>query len=675
MDALFQNVMDTLAQNPLLAIGVAFVVAAAEALLVLGLFVPSTLVLVGIGGLIGLGKLPFWPLFLATALGAVVGDAMSFWIGHRYREHLYGIWPFSRYTSLLDGGKAYFRVHGGKSVVIGRFVPGVKAVVPSIAGMMGMEPWRFTVLNVLSAFVWAAAHLLPGLSAGLLMLGLGTVSKRLAVTLMVLLVATLLLVWVGNHLLALAVHQLPRVQGALARWGETYQGRGKGVVQRMVAAEHADFRLLVLLNLLVVTGIVSIAVLLESAGGQGMLSQFDHSFSQSVQALRTRWTDPLMLAVTLLGDAAVVVSVLLAMLLVLAWERRWQLGAGVALAFVTAAVFVNGMKWLVHTPRPVTDLYTGVSAYSFPSGHATVSFTLATLLGWFVWRGCRPWVKVLFLPSVGLLVVLVAFSRLYLGAHWPSDVLAGWLFGIGVVAVFAQIFRLESVGRRLAGRMLAATLGVLVLVGGWHFSQDWNNATTRYAYRPGQPLLLPRPWAAGGWTALPAYRRDWAGEHEEPFLLQWRGSPAQLQQALQDWIPAPDWSVQALNRFAAPDSSASQLPVLPKLHEGQPEQAAWVKPGMFAATDGRYVLRLYPQAVTGQGTTATVWLGTLVFEGLHHPLGQLSVLWSLDEDIACNATPLLLGLPHARQVGEGLPAADGHACGGRRVLASGTAMD
>jgi undecaprenyl-diphosphatase len=670
MQAYFQYLLDIFTQNPMLAVGVAFVVAVAEAVLVIGLFVPSTTVLVGIGGLIGLGKLPFWPVFWAVALGAAIGDAISYWIGHTYRERLYGMWPFSRYTSLLASGQEYFRVHGGKSVVIGRFIPGVKAVVPGIAGMMGMNPLRFTTLNVLSALAWAATHLLPGMSAGWVMASLGAISQRLALMFGLLLVVTVVLIWAGQYGIVVGLRYLPRWQTGFSRWGETYEGWGKKAVHRMVLPNHADFRLLVLLNLLVVMGVVGIAWLLETLSGQGMMFQFDHAFSQSVRALRTQWTDPLMLAVTLLGDASVVMAVLLAMLLVLAWELRGWLWAGVALTFAAAIVFVDGMKWLVQTVRPVADLYTGVAAFAFPSGHTTVSFTLSGLLGWFVWRGCNSWMRVLFVPVLGVMAVLVAFSRIYLGAHWPSDILAGWLFGIGVLAVFAQIFRMEVVDRRLALRMLAACGLTLAMVGGWHVSQDWSSATVQYARRPPPPLLLPQPWEAGGWAALPAYRMDLAGESVEPFLLQWRSSPPALQQALPGWLAAPDWTVQALNRFAFPNSTAEQLPVLPKLNEGQMQAYALIKPGTLANVEGRYVLRLYPQTVADAGQPlATLWLGTLAFEGLHHPFRQLSLLWPLDEDVACEGTPLLLGLPHAREVGQRLESVKGHACSGRLVLA------
>ena len=77
--AYLQQLLDFIGLHPTLAIAAAFLVSAGEALPIIGLFSPSTVVLVGIGGLVGLGKVSFWPVFIATILGASLGDAISYW--------------------------------------------------------------------------------------------------------------------------------------------------------------------------------------------------------------------------------------------------------------------------------------------------------------------------------------------------------------------------------------------------------------------------------------------------------------------------------------------------------------------------------------------------------------------------------------------------------------------
>src|SRR4030088_758361 len=100
MTAYLQNLVDFVGLHPSLAIAAAFLVSCGEPLPIVGLFSPSTVVLVGIGGLVGLGKVTFWPVFIATILGATIGDAASYWAGRIYKERFAEMWPFSRYRGL-----------------------------------------------------------------------------------------------------------------------------------------------------------------------------------------------------------------------------------------------------------------------------------------------------------------------------------------------------------------------------------------------------------------------------------------------------------------------------------------------------------------------------------------------------------------------------------------------
>jgi undecaprenyl-diphosphatase len=166
--------LETISGNFWLSFWFIFAIAITEAVFILGLFIPSTPILLLAGGLITQGKLPFWEVYFAAVLGAVIGDAISYSVGYWLKDRIKTVWPFRNYLELIDRGEVFFRRHGGKSVFIGRFIPGVKAVVPGVAGMFSMDYRFFSLINVSSAFVWAAAHLLPGmlLSAWLKSMGL-----------------------------------------------------------------------------------------------------------------------------------------------------------------------------------------------------------------------------------------------------------------------------------------------------------------------------------------------------------------------------------------------------------------------------------------------------------------------------------------------------------------------
>jgi undecaprenyl-diphosphatase len=199
-----------------------FLVAIGEALFVVGLFVPSTPVLLLVGGIIAEGRLPFWEVYFAAVVGAIIGDALSYGIGHMLKDSIRTVWPFKYHTELITKGEVFFARHGGKSVFLGRFIPGVKAVIPGVAGIMGMPYRTFTIINVSSAFVWAAAHILPGM---LLTSWLKSVGLSLELVIVVgTLILTALLLLLHYHrtiLLALAPWLGGFGRSIQARWGKT----------------------------------------------------------------------------------------------------------------------------------------------------------------------------------------------------------------------------------------------------------------------------------------------------------------------------------------------------------------------------------------------------------------------------------------------------------------------
>lgn len=157
------TLLTSISGNFWLSMAFIFLVSIGECVFILGLFVPSTPVLLLTGSLMAEHLLPFWPIYFAAVLGAVIGDTISYWFGRLLQHRIKEIWPFNAYKEQILKGEVFFQKYGGRSVFIGRFIPGVKAVVPGIAGMLGM-PWpRFFAINVVSAFCWAAAHILPGL--------------------------------------------------------------------------------------------------------------------------------------------------------------------------------------------------------------------------------------------------------------------------------------------------------------------------------------------------------------------------------------------------------------------------------------------------------------------------------------------------------------------------------
>lgn len=133
-----------------------------ESLAFISLLVPAWGALVAIGALLGPSGINFWPVWLAGAIGAALGDWLSYWFGFKFKHGVAAMWPLSRYPGLLPRGEAFVAKWGVPGIFIGRFFGPFRASVPLAAGIFEMPYWRFQFANFTSAAVWSAVLLLFG---------------------------------------------------------------------------------------------------------------------------------------------------------------------------------------------------------------------------------------------------------------------------------------------------------------------------------------------------------------------------------------------------------------------------------------------------------------------------------------------------------------------------------
>lgn len=148
--------------NPGWTMGIIGLTAFGESFAFLSLLFPGTAILIASGGLVSAGAIPFFSTAAAGIMGAVLGDAISFWLGQKFGPLLPCIWPFRRNPEMLHRGINFFQRYGGASVFIGRFFGPLRAVIPLAAGMMRMPSPLFYVANIASALLWAPALIISG---------------------------------------------------------------------------------------------------------------------------------------------------------------------------------------------------------------------------------------------------------------------------------------------------------------------------------------------------------------------------------------------------------------------------------------------------------------------------------------------------------------------------------
>ncbi len=572
MNGLFSQylhqLIDYIGSHPIAALLIILLISAGEAIFILGLFVPSTVVLVGAGTLIGLGKLHFGPVFAAASLGAIIGDAISYWIGHVYKEHIRSIWPFSRFTHLLDKGEDFFRRHGGKSVFIGRFIPGVKAVVPGIAGIAGMNPFWFTTINVASALAWSAAHILPGIGVGRT-IGVATTVNPRVLEFMIVVVVLLTLVWYVTRLSVFWL--LPRLDSIrlLAADKLRNDARSPLHILRRLLLNEGNIVVPFIYGGIAVAALISFALIILQLFFDQEFVRSDQAVSAYLQSLRTPLIDHLMIGITMLGDGLVLAPIAIVLVGVIAWHRRWKLAGIVAMAFAGATIFVPTMKILIHRARPM-ELYQGADGFSFPSGHATLSAAIVGITFLVCSHELKPRARLAaFVLGAGL-IVMIAFSRLYLRAHWPSDVFAGVLFGVSLTFLLAWLIH----GKMLApiSRHAAMAIGaVFLVVYPFHLISSYPSAHEKYVRAVEERFVTKNEWLADPLRFGSASRIMLDGELAQRIILQTDMPISEIETILiqADWTKSESGQVaQLINTILPSRSDVGTFVPFPETNNG-----------------------------------------------------------------------------------------------------------
>jgi membrane protein DedA with SNARE-associated domain len=157
-----QQVIEFVRAHEMWAAPIAGVLAFAESLAFISLLVPAWAVLVARGTLIGTSGINFWPILVAGAVGAALGDWLSYWVGVKLGPAVAQVWPLSRHPDLIPRAERFIAKWGALAIFIGRFSGPLRASVPLVAGIFGMPYWRFQTANFVSAFVWVAMLLTLG---------------------------------------------------------------------------------------------------------------------------------------------------------------------------------------------------------------------------------------------------------------------------------------------------------------------------------------------------------------------------------------------------------------------------------------------------------------------------------------------------------------------------------
>ncbi|PSN10214.1 phosphatase PAP2 family protein [filamentous cyanobacterium CCP5] len=208
-----------------------------------------------------------------------------------------------------------------------------------------------------------------------------------------------------------------------------------------------------LMSFVATVGVVWLAVCLLAIWGLSSLMDevieqeafvFDETVLLWINQSTSPLLDQIMLTITRLGDPAFVIPLTVAVFIWLWWRWRRRIALIFALNCIGGAVLSTGMKLIFGKDRPALwPQLISETTYSFPSGHALGSMVLYGFLAYLLVQRFpqqRPWIY----GVSGLLIAGIGFSRLYLGVHWPTDVLAGYSIGFLWVSISIGLYQLAT---------------------------------------------------------------------------------------------------------------------------------------------------------------------------------------------------------------------------------------
>lgn len=411
-----------------------------------GLVFPGETAVIIAGAVAGQGTTSIVITIALVWFSAWAGDSVSFWIGTKLGRdfilrhgHRVRITP-ERFAQVED----YFSRHGGKTILVGRFLGLVRALAPFIAGSSGMGYRAFLPYSVLGTGLWAATFSLLGYVlaenihvaeelAGRGLFVFGTVVGVIVGTIL----AVRYLRVAENRARLVERLEGNRVSRPLVAAGRRLQPQARFLWARLTPGNLGlEFTSAMAVLAVAVFIVVGFGVIVTDDPGP---TPGDETAIEIAEDLRADWLTELNEAVTKLGSTPVTLVVALGAALWLGARRHWPELAVLIAAVLIAHLAVPMLKEIVERPRP-PDPIGSASGYSWPSGHATYAIiypwiALAATYRLRLGRGhATAWIV-----GAILLAAAIGLSRVYLRVHYLSDATSGAALGVSAFAGCAAI--------------------------------------------------------------------------------------------------------------------------------------------------------------------------------------------------------------------------------------------
>ena len=420
---------------------IAFFAALLETTVGIGLILPGSTIILFLGALSARGYVDVGDLIWFSVLGAIIGDNINYHLGRKYGAKWLekGFWFLK--AKHIEKARYFMDAHGAKSVLLGRFVPSVKEVVPFIAGSVRMNNRTFMLWNVLGAVGWGFEWVLAGYifsqSLNLAALWLSRAGLFFAF-LIILGVIFYFIKWLiikkGKEYLAVSISLWQSIKEAVINndhvvlWTQKHPRSVSFLRARLDTTAFSGLTLSIL-TLAFVYVLALFGGVVEDLITSDPIVAADVRIANLLFVFRTDALTKVFTWVTVLGKSQVVlgfIAILVALLWL--WRKSYYI-IPLFIAVTGSEAFTYLGKLAFHRPRPELAVYAEHS-FSFPSGHATIAVAFYGFVGYLLARFVQSWNRKVNISFITILIIIaIGFSRVYLGEHYISDVWGGYLVG------------------------------------------------------------------------------------------------------------------------------------------------------------------------------------------------------------------------------------------------------
>ena len=179
----------------------------------------------------------------------------------------------------------------------------------------------------------------------------------------------------------------------------------------------------------------------------GNVEKFDTSIYNAISSLKSNYMTAFFKAITRFADKETIILIAVTCLIII---KNRRIGASIGANLLTSAFVNHLIKEIVQRPRPPIELrMVEESSFSFPSGHAMTGATFYGLIIYFTFKNVKnKKLRNTICIILSVLVFLIGISRIYLGVHYASDVLAGFVFAIVYLVLYItfvlKLFKIEK---------------------------------------------------------------------------------------------------------------------------------------------------------------------------------------------------------------------------------------